>query len=714
MTVEMFGHYALDGTLGRGAFATVYRATDTRTGSMVALKILDRTADPDALRRQLHNEAAALQQIDDEHCARVLDVLADTTPAIATEYIHGAPLRAVLTRAGTLTGPQALDVMRGALLGLAAVHRAGLLHGDVKPDNILVDRAGVSRLIDFGLTRAAGIAPTHDAVTGSPAYMSPEQASGGSTDRRSDLYSCATVLFELLTGARPFPGATTTEVLRSHLHVPPPDPRSLHPELTEQLASVCTTGMAKNPDDRYQSADDFLDALSDAARRSYGGAWAAGTGLGALVGAVIDTQLTAPDTPSTTSNQPPTAAPRHNPRQRRLMIGAAAGACLLIAAALIAILATRHPHPHPQAAANPITTSTSTSVPPGGSRPGGVLNAATSRFQQPAAIEQDSYYSASCPTAQTCLATGQTTAQHPILSVTTDGGTHWTTTPLAVPATLGLLSCSDPRTCVAGYFDTAVHMTRTTDGGTTWQPAQTPAVTNLQSISCPTPTSCLAVGGSQPNGSGTAQAISTHDDGRTWQRVPIPGPANSVSCPDISHCWAAGSATKVWATTNLGASWHAVSPPGTFPPTPQAVGPYPANTVFPINGRIGNLGFYLGGVAFSSDTDGIAFGGALCGGYKVTKCASGVYRTTDAAKTWTFWPPTYTDAYGNGAYATCINHACLMVTDTFTNSVLISTTDSHTWQTRQTFPSFAGRTTCSTDAATCIVIGHTGLWIAHQ
>ncbi|MEO9137728.1 MAG: serine/threonine-protein kinase [Jatrophihabitans sp.] len=699
MPREQIEHYTLDGVLGSGTSGTVYRGTDTRDGTIVAVKILDR-ADVDAVLTQLRAEAAAMRAISDPHCVRVLDVIERRPPAIVTEYVHGASLRAVLDTAGPLTGPQALAVIRGSLLGLAAVHGAGLLHGDFKPDNILVDGDGVSSLIDFGLTRPAAAESAGPLITGSPAYMSPEQIRGGPIDHRSDLYACAAVLFELVTGRLPFTGDHVDEVMQRHLTDPAADPRTANHSVSASVAEVCLTGLAKRPEDRYQSAADFLSALQNAARRTYGAAWRAGTGLGAVVGTILATQAMPVE-------------PREKTRARRgvgpkAIAGASLVAIVVVAAALVAHHLQRRTA---QAAAATSLASSPTTAP---SRPAGVSALGSTRvtFASPPLVANYVYYAASCPTPRTCLATGQTVSGRPIVSVTNDRGISWTTTYPDVRHTLGLLSCSNARTCVAGYYDTTVHMRRTVDGGATWLNAVSPHVTDLQSISCPSASQCLAVGGAEQNAAGTAQAIATHDGGATWHLAQVPGPASSVSCADAMHCWVAGAFVKVWATDAAGTSWRPVSPPGTFPPPKLGRGPFPANTVFPIHAQIGELGFYVNGVAFSNDNDGIAFGGARCGGYKVTQCPSGVYRTTDGAKTWTFWPPADVARYGDGVYGTCIASACLVVTDTFSKSVLISTSDGQAWTQRRDFGQFAGRVTCTSDGTTCIIVGHTGLWIS--
>jgi hypothetical protein len=280
------GRYQVTGVIGAGGFGTVYLGTDPSDGSPVAVKVLDRgnLADPE-FRTRMRAEAAAMCRVADEHCVRVRDVVDEPdVAAIVTDFVDGASLRAVLDRHGRLSGPQSLDVLSGALHGLIAVHRAGLLHGDLKPDNVLVDRRGVSRLIDFGLAAAPATIAKDGRLTGSPSYLSPEQIRGEPADVRSDVYACAVMLFELLCGVRPYAGPSVDAVLVAHLSAPVPDPRMHDPTITEQFARLCTSALAKDPAVRPQSAAEFLAALEDAARQRYGAAWRTGVGIGALVG----------------------------------------------------------------------------------------------------------------------------------------------------------------------------------------------------------------------------------------------------------------------------------------------------------------------------------------------------------------------------------------------------------------------------------------------
>ena len=345
------GRFSVTGVLGSGATATVYAGRDPTDGSPVAIKALDRSAATDpALVDQLRREADALRAVEDRHCVRVVAVV-DEPPvlAIVTELVRAATLRDVLAKAGRLSGPQALVVLRGALLGLIAVHAAGLVHGDVKPTNLLIDRHGEAMLIDFGLARPAG-ASSAGALAGSPAYMSPEQIRGDDVDARSDVYACGAVLFELLTGRRPYLAATVEATLHMHVHDPVPDPRAVDPAIGDHLANVCITALAKDPAQRFQSAQAFLDALEEAARERFGAAWLSGASLGALTAAVLDEQAATTRRPS-----------RRSTRTRRLAAAGGAAATIAVVVGAVAVASSHH---HRHLAAAPRTPSPSIRVVP--------------------------------------------------------------------------------------------------------------------------------------------------------------------------------------------------------------------------------------------------------------------------------------------------------------------------------------------------------------
>ncbi|MGI8761568.1 MAG: sigma-70 family RNA polymerase sigma factor [Jatrophihabitantaceae bacterium] len=387
---------------------------------------------------------------------------------------------------------------------------------------------------------------------------------------------------------------------------------------------------------------------------------------------------------------PPT---RHGLTRPRLwtISGATAGiAAAVVAAVLFANGATHHSQP--SSAGNP---------PPASAAGAPLAAVATHPFTPIAALAPDTYYGASCPTTATCLAGGKDATGQPILSTSTDSGATWRTTHPAVQFPLGLITCTSPTHCIgAQNTGTSDVFLVSDDAGASWQPAPSPPLSALQSASCPTANDCLAVGGNQ---SGVAEAVATSDGGHSWHPATAPGPAFSVDCVDPAHCWAAGAGA--WFTTDLGASWRTISPPPTFE---QATGAPPVT-----GPGIGGFGIVLNGIAFGSDTNGIVFGGAQCGGYRVTQCASALFRTTNGGTSWTFWASSNVDAYGDGNYATCRGSSCLLITDTFTNSVLVSTGDGITWTRRQTFDGQLTGITCDPNGDLCLLLGATGIYVDH-
>lgn len=247
------GGYELVGRVGTGTTATVWKARDPGLGREVALKQVPMTA-VDGLRA----EAARLAQLDDPHVVRVFGFVEDAGAAyLVTEWINGATLAEVLAAGGRLSVPQALGVVRGALLGLAHAHARGVVHGDVSASNVLVDVEGTSRLIDFGVGGST------------PAYRAPEAARGEPLSPGSDVYAAAAVLVHLLTG-RLIAGAA-------------PDVEKVDGGLRPVLA----TALSAEPGSRYPDAAAFLAALEEAAERTYGAAWWTTAGVGGLTAPVV-------------------------------------------------------------------------------------------------------------------------------------------------------------------------------------------------------------------------------------------------------------------------------------------------------------------------------------------------------------------------------------------------------------------------------------------
>jgi hypothetical protein len=272
----VFAGYAIDGEVGRGSTGVVWRATQLEVDRKVAIKQLaPELAHDDAFRERFRAEARALASLTHPNIVAVYDYVEDgeDAPYIVEEWVDGATLEQVVVRAGKLTPPQAVGVLRGALTGLVAAHAAGAVHGDISSTNILVDIEGTSKLVDFGLT-----SPSTTGSSGTPAYASPEACSGEELDARSDVYSAGCVLFELLTGEPPY-SADSLEALAVH-HATSPVPKL--PGSTARLSAVVERALAKNRDDRYPDAAAFLAALEDGAERDLGAGWLAGASIATL------------------------------------------------------------------------------------------------------------------------------------------------------------------------------------------------------------------------------------------------------------------------------------------------------------------------------------------------------------------------------------------------------------------------------------------------
>jgi serine/threonine-protein kinase len=257
------GRYRIEALLARGGMATVYKATDTRLDRPVALKIMhaELAADDDFVARFI-GEARAVAQLSDPNVVNVFDQGEDDGAVyLAMEYIHGRTLRDVLHERGRLGADLALEVAESVLSALAAAHRAGIVHRDVKPENVLVGNDGRVKVADFGLARAnSSSSKTTRGLLGTVSYISPEQALGERATPRSDVYSAGIMLYELLTGKTPHEGPTDFVVVRSHIDddVPPPSESVPLPAPVDDLVLTAT---ARDPQQRYADAGAFLTAV---------------------------------------------------------------------------------------------------------------------------------------------------------------------------------------------------------------------------------------------------------------------------------------------------------------------------------------------------------------------------------------------------------------------------------------------------------------------
>lgn len=264
------GRYRLGDRIARGGMGTVYRAEDLRLQRPVAVKILDEPAPetPEGRERisRFAQEARAAAGIIDPHVVTVTDQGLDGSGGMATaflvmELVDGATLRDLIRRRAPMTLGEALSVMLPMLRGLSAAHRQGLVHRDVKPENVLVSPEGSVKITDFGLTRQVQAESATLTLMGSAHYIAPELVRRQRAGTSADLYSAGVILYEMLTGVPPFRGGSAYEVSMAHVDDPMPDLRRRWPEADPEIAEIIQWCCAKDPGERPQRADDLLSEL---------------------------------------------------------------------------------------------------------------------------------------------------------------------------------------------------------------------------------------------------------------------------------------------------------------------------------------------------------------------------------------------------------------------------------------------------------------------
>ncbi len=274
---ELVGPYRIACQIGAGGMGQVYKAVHPSIGSRVAIKVLggDWTLHSSLVER-FFAEARAVNLIRHERIVNVLDLawLPDGRPYIVMEYLDGSPLSAVIRRRGRLPFGALVVVVREVAEALAAAHDKGIVHRDLKPDNIFVTPAGHAKLLDFGIAklRVDDASPMHaatatGAILGTPYYMAPEQALGRHVDHRADIYALGVVLYEGITGQRPFGGESVFDILKQQIEAVPPAPQGMRSDLPPELDEIVKRAMAKHPDHRFASARELASALARVAER---------------------------------------------------------------------------------------------------------------------------------------------------------------------------------------------------------------------------------------------------------------------------------------------------------------------------------------------------------------------------------------------------------------------------------------------------------------
>jgi eukaryotic-like serine/threonine-protein kinase len=378
--------YQLDRSLGNGGMGEVFEATDLTLHRNVAVKLLSPSLVQDEpARARFLREARALAQVNSPHVVAVYDAGEDDErPYLVMELVEGTTLEHELERAGRLEPPRAVAIATDIASGLASAHEQGIVHRDVKPSNVFLTPLDAAKIGDFGIARLerpdATLTLTGQTF-GSPPYVAPEQATGGKVDARADLYSLGCVLFQMLVGRRPFSGDDAVSLVYQHVHTTPPRVDSLHPEVPVALGDLVAGLMAKDPDDRPDSAEEVRRALESVPTEPVG-------------------------TATGTATKPVTATavlPRRAQADRRRkpwwpLVAGIAGVVVLLALTTAAILARGDPTAAPSSPARRSSTSPSsppTSAPPSPSAPlpqtpeaaGAALLALTQQLQEAGAID---------------------------------------------------------------------------------------------------------------------------------------------------------------------------------------------------------------------------------------------------------------------------------------------------------------------------------------
>lgn len=379
--MQKIGRYEIVEELGRGSMGAVFKALDPQIGRTVAVKIILTANLPkeenDLYRARFYREAQAAGKMAHPGIVTIHDIAEDESgqPYLVMEFVEGKTLHKMLNPdpkgkiAVRLPLEKSLDLCAQVADALDYAHGRGVVHRDIKPSNIMVTPEGRAKIADFGIARLSGAEATHTAsITGTPAYMSPEQFRGGNIDHRSDIFSLGSMIYWITTGEKPFPGDSVTQVSFNVVYREPSQPRRVDPDLPHDLEVVLSRCLAKRPENRYESAAEVAADLQ---------AIRAGNAIKAVSapeeGTVEDTVATLHDvkplgTPlPAASTMPGIPAPAAAPAKKPNVVGVLTLALVaLLAAAVWFAQRTFAPAPGTASVLNPIAPSAPASSAPGG------------------------------------------------------------------------------------------------------------------------------------------------------------------------------------------------------------------------------------------------------------------------------------------------------------------------------------------------------------
>jgi serine/threonine protein kinase len=272
MIGTQIGNYRIVEKLGEGGMGVVYKGVDIGLDRPVAIKVLspEFSHNPELVQR-FQAEAKAQAYLSHFNLATLYAFLADGGNAVMVmEFVDGETFAQMIARRGPIPAEEAIPLFKQALLGIGTAHRMGVVHRDIKPSNLMLNKNGIVKVMDFGIAKimgARGMTRTGIHV-GTVAYMSPEQIQNRSVDIRSDIYALGVTLYEMLSGRLPFEADNDFQIMHDHVHTPPPSPRRFYPYIPEGVENVVLKALAKQPDERLQSVEEFGAALDHPERVS--------------------------------------------------------------------------------------------------------------------------------------------------------------------------------------------------------------------------------------------------------------------------------------------------------------------------------------------------------------------------------------------------------------------------------------------------------------